>query len=644
MTVRVDIERVGGAPRIVARFPYSEQDVATAKAISGATFHRTEKFWHYPVDLTVCRLLRSSFPTLTIGPALWTWANAEKRKATELGDYHRATSAEPVLIPTLRDEYPTMWAAMLERGFQTLVVAYCLRVGSYFNGSQPGTGKTIETLASLAARGTKGNILVVAPRKAIQSTWPREIGRWLAPDASTSVMVCDSEQGKMDERDALLAAFAEEPGDADFRFVLIHPEMLTWQFGCDYIKPTTRKRCDGKSKTCPQRKAHTKTPRYPSLFKIRWDAVVMDETHKMMMHANERSASVSGWGFGAQKLNTAPGVLKIGMSGTPFKGKPRRFWPMLHWLRPDRYTGQRKWEEAYFEYEHDAYAYGGKKVTDRMRDDRVETFNEDIASVMIRHTKRELRAINPAWAPPEKVHVDVRLAADPKQRKAYEGMVTAASARLANGTLDAVGVLAERTRMRQFANSFGKLDAAGEFTPTLPSTKWEWIQDALEERGLAKGMNDGSVKIVIASQYVSLLETFAAELDRMGVNYFSILGKTKNVADIEAVWQSDQTETRVLLLSKAAGGFSLTLDAADDLVMVEPSGNPDDDEQVEDRVHRTSRTDHQVTVYHLLTEGTIDETIADGNLEMDISQKDVLDGRRGVAFARLTLEGRKEAA
>jgi SNF2 family DNA or RNA helicase len=638
-TTRVEMELVNGQPRVTVRFPYSEDAVARVKSISGARWNKPGRFWHFPLDLTACAMLREAFPNLTIGPDLWKWAAAQKREREELGSFHKAVSAEPVDLPILRTSYPTMWAAMQARGYQTLVPAYAKRVGSYFNGSQPGTGKTIETLASLAECERHGNILVVAPKKAIQSTWPREIGTWLAPDASVSYMVCDSEQGRMEERNTLLAEFAADPGTAKFRFVLIHPEMLSWKFLCDYVKPNGRK-CDGKSKTCPQRASHSKVANYPALFDIAWDAVIMDETHKMMMHANERSGSVSGWGYGAQKLN-AKGALKIGMSGTPFKGRPRRFWPMLHWLAPERYTGQHKWERTYFEVESNFWASSGETVTDRMREDRKELFYSDLSSIMIRHTKRELREINPTWAPPEKLHVDVRLAASAKQRKAYEGMIKDASARLLNGELTADGILAERTRLRQFANAYGQLDAAGNFQPALPSTKWEWIVDALEERGLAKGMNDGNVKIVIASQFVSILKLMGRELDALGIKHFDILGETKNVAGIEAAWQSDSTDVRVLLLSKAAGGFSLTLDAADDLVIMEPAENPDDDEQVADRVHRTSRTDHQVTIYNLVTEETIDDSIASGNLSMDLSQKAVLDGRRGVEFARLTLEGGK---
>jgi SNF2 family DNA or RNA helicase len=126
----------------------------------------------------------------------------------------------------------------------------------------------------------------------------------------------------------------------------------------------------------------------------------------------------------------------------------------------------------------------------------------------------------------------------------------------------------------------------------------------------------------------------------MGVGYLKITGNTKHIDVVEQEWQSDQTDKRVLLLSTMAGGVSLTLDAADDLVLIDETDNPDDQEQTEDRVHRTSRTDHQVTIYHLISEGSIDESISVGNLGHDFAQKAVLDGRRGVEYARKALEGK----
>lgn len=631
MTVYLELGEVKGKSRIFLASPYDPQVVIGCKSVSGGRWSPELRVWHYPLSLTVCKLLRQTFPELRIGPLLTTWARAEVVKRVAISDFHISSSAEPIQLEHVPVVAPTMWNAMTQRGYQTVVPAFAKAVGSHFNGSQPGTGKTIELLATLVECQLAGNVLVIAPKKALRATWGPEINKWLAPDVKVEVHTVDSEEGSIPEREELLVELLNgQKRDARFNFILINPEMLRWEFTC------ADPECNGKKKTCRKRESHSKSAQHPSLFGIRWDAIVFDETHRITMNANKLSANVSGWGYGAQKLALADNGMKVGMSGTPFKGKPRRFWTMLNWLRPDLYPGQGKWTSQYFEIDNSNpfAAYG--TPTDRMLPERVQMFNDDLSQIMIRHTKRELRAINPLWAPPEKVHANIILAMEPKQRRAYESMVKEASARLEGGTLMATGVLAELTRLKQLASAYGTM--RNGYSPSLPSCKWDWIVEALEERGLARSLNDGNVKTVIASQFVALLDVYAAELDRTGIKYFMIAGRTKNVEEIQARWQSDQTDTRVLLLSTQAGGVSLTLDAADDLILVDETFVPDDQEQVEDRVHRTSRTDHQVTIYHLITAGTIDETIATDNLFADIEQKKVLDGRRGVAFARKLLD------
>lgn len=635
MSVVVEMADLGRAgERITLRFPYSPEKVAAAKSVPGARWSTDLKLWHYPLNMTTCHLLRRALPSLRIGPKLKSWAWNERRRLDSLKDFHGATSAEPVDLPVVRKEFPTMWEAMQNRGYQTLIPAFAKEVGNFFNGSQPGTGKTIETLATLAELEIGRRILVVAPKKAIQSTWPREIGKWLGADSEVDVLVCDSALGTMEARNEALVQYSKrKPGAARWEFVLINPEAMRWTFTC----PAG---CGGKKKTCGSRKEHGKNPVLPGLFSIRWDAIIMDETHKMMMHSNERSSNVSGWGYGAQKLKVSGRSIKIGLSGTPFKGRPRRFWPVLHWLRPQQYSSQWRWTEAYFKMEYNPFSSNGVP-TDTFLPGAEELFHSDLDQIMIRHTKAELRKINPSWAPPEKIHVEVSLPMEGKQARAYNQMLKDAAARIADGELTADGILAERTRLRQFASAYGSM-AGGQFRPSLPSNKWDWILEALEERGLARGMNDGDVKIVIASQFTQMLDIMSQELSDLGIEWLRIDGNTRNVSQVEEVWQSDQTDQRVMLLSAQAGGVSLTLDAADDLILFDESETPDDQEQVEDRVHRTSRTDHQVTVYHLQSRGTIDESVAINNAVLDAGQKRALDGRRGVEYAMRLLGGQQK--
>lgn len=644
MTVTVELVRRGSFSRIHATGP--ECGPSQARRVVGSRFSKSTKTWTFPLDMHTCRQLRAVFgDVLVIGPTLTSWAYEERNKEMRADSLHALDPRSIIDLPGVRRYAPILWSAMGNRGYQTLFPAFVREVGPAFIADQPGTGKTAMMLAAIVeavvARrqakldNTPVRVLVVAPSKALRATWMHEIKKWLA-DLDVWVAVADAEEGSGETRERLIEEFNKRRSVRDIEFLLVNPEMARVKSEC----PTHM--CKGNDPQCAHKGQHRKIPAHPALFESDWDVQILDETHKVMMNANERAGSASQVGIGLQKLPMSADGVRMAASGTPFKGKPRRFWTVLHWLRPDKYTSQGRYNETYFESEADSWARSGVRYTEVVREDMRPQYEAELGRIMVRRTKAELRAINPAWAPPEKIHVPVVLEMEPRQKRAYDQMVAGAFAEIEGGSLMANGILAEMTRLKQFASAFGKLDEEGTFAPALPSNKWSWIKNVfLADRGILDGDDENPIKVVIASQFVALLDLFAAELRKLKVPFHYITGTTKNVDAIKDRWQSDYRagDPRVMLLSTTAGGVSLTLDAADDLVEVDETFVPDDQEQVEDRVHRTSRTDHQVTIYHLTSKDTIDQAIYHGNMSTDEAQKRLLDGRRGVQFARLIAKG-----
>ena len=64
----------------------------------------------------------------------------------------------------------------------------------------------------------------------------------------------------------------------------------------------------------------------------------------------------------------------------------------------------------------------------------------------------------------------------------------------------------------------------------------------------------------------------------------------------------------IFILSTRAGGLGINLTAADTVIFYDHDWNPSNDAQAMDRAHRLGQT-RQVTVYRLITRGTIDERI-----------------------------------
>lgn len=330
------------------------------------------------------------------------------------------------------------------------------------------------------------------------------------------------------------------------------------------------------------------------------------------------------------------------LSGTPLKGKKINIFGTLNWLWPRTYTSKWRFAESFWTVLKEKIDAGRKGIietrviTDEWKSDKAkEAFFRQMSTVMIRRTKDELRRINPAWMPPEKRYHDVYLPIEGAQKSHYNAMAKSSAATLEGGRLTATGVLAEMTRLKQFALTAGKMDA-GVFKPTLPSAKYNWILQFLEERGIEPKheLSEDVHKVVIASQFTSYLELIAHDLHAKEIDALMITGQVKD-KDRDTnmrLFQSDD-RYRVMLINTNAGGVSITLDAADDIVITDETWVPDEQEQVEDRVHRASNVEHQVDVWYLRSQGTIEEDIAKANMDKAINNHVVLDAQRGLRFA-----------
>ena len=636
------VERVGNRIHLTSAFA----DKDRAKSVIGARWSPKARQWTYPLDLETCRRLRDAFGLrLQIGPELWAWsAQQVKREAnlTALTDLSKIDLTEVVDVPGIRENAPTMWAAMQNRPYQPVAAQYMAAARRCLNADQPGIGKTIETLGALIALGISGPVLVLAPRTSCRAVWEPEIERWLADDVPYTITQwaglnpAKREEAWADFQDKLGATAGTDSGH--IHFLIANAEQVR-------IKRDTEcpaEICSGDEDWCPAMDRHKNRSKVarPHLFSIEWEAVIADETHKWLINTRGKKASQVGYGF--TRLRVKEDGAMYALSGTPLKGKKYNLFGTLNWLWPKTYTSKWRWIQSYFEVldeEKDIGRRGTiktKTITGKWKSlQDKKAFYRSLNTVMIRRTKAELRAINPAWMPPEKRYHDVWVDMEGAQRTHYKSMLKGAEAVLDGGRLTATGVLAEMTRLKQFASSDGKM-VAGEFVPTLPSGKFSWLLQFLEERGIEEGgdLSEDVQKVVVASQFTQLINLWAEALREKGIKCYVLTGETKD-RDRQAytkAFQSDD-DVRVFLINTNAGGVSITLDAADDIVLMDETWVPDDQEQVEDRVHRASNVEHQVDVWYVRTRDTIEEDIAKANYDRAEANHVVLDAQRGLRFA-----------
>lgn len=614
------IEKVGTpqGDRIHLRFPYSQDNVTKAKRVPGASFSKNGgPHWSYPLDMSVCRMLREQFGSdLKVGPELTHWAWQETQHETHMTTLRNAADADLVRVP---EHAPVLANAMSSRTYQRVGARFIADGRSVLIADQPGLGKTLETLAGLVEARVDGPVLVVSLKTATRIVWETEIKRWL-PGVPVTVAT-----GTGAQKNAAIAEFWKSLRMGQMSVLIINPEALR------------SKRTEGVKEI-----ART----HPGLFENPWAAVVVDESAHNQSSLIAPSGNKNKWTQFRTGVSTLPlttGAIKVALSGTPMRGRPEKLWGTLNWLHPTVFTSYWKWLDRYFILEENDFT-GNRTEIRGLRDP--EAFARDHAKYILRRTKAEVAKDLPpkqyAGTPldPADPHspVAVWLPLDPKQQKAYDAMAKDASAALDGGSLMANGVLAELTRLKQFANSGGYMEN-GEFVPSLPSNKFDWLVGMLADRGITGNKDDdeGDSQVVVASQFTSVINVYARELRALGIECAVLTGATKE-ADRLAQQQAFQSGKgpRVFLLNTNAGGVAITLDAADDLVVLDETWVPDDQEQVEDRIHRVSRI-HQVTIWNVRSLGTVEEGIARLNLSADNLQKTLLDGSRGVNVARQIL-------
>ena len=144
-------------------------------------------------------------------------------------------------------------------------------------------------------------------------------------------------------------------------------------------------------------------------------------------------------------------------------------------------------------------------------------------------------------------------------------------------------------------------DAAGNIPA---SSKLATFAETLEE------LLANRHKALVFSQFVKHLKLVEEYLTNAGVSYQYLDGSTPAAAREKRIAAFQAGAGDVFLISLKAGGVGLNLTAADYVIHLDPWWNPAAEDQASDRAHRIGQT-RPVTIYRLVTQGTIEEQIVD---------------------------------
>ncbi|SMR56678.1 unnamed protein product [Zymoseptoria tritici ST99CH_1E4] len=142
-------------------------------------------------------------------------------------------------------------------------------------------------------------------------------------------------------------------------------------------------------------------------------------------------------------------------------------------------------------------------------------------------------------------------------------------------------------------------------------------------------LKEGGHRVLLYFQMTRMIDLMEEYLTYRNYKYCRLDGSTKleDRRDTVAAFQSSP-EIFVFLLSTRAGGLGINLTSADTVIFYDSDWNPTIDSQAMDRAHRLGQT-RQVTVYRLITRGTIEERIRKRALQKEEVQRVVISGQAG---------------
>ena len=165
-----------------------------------------------------------------------------------------------------------------------------------------------------------------------------------------------------------------------------------------------------------------------------------------------------------------------------------------------------------------------------------------------------------------------------------------------------LATLTQLLRLRQICCD-PRLIEAGSKTTASDSTKLDAFRELLAES------IDENHRMLVFSQFTSLLALLRAELEAEGVTYCYLDGSmTTKARQAEVDRFQNDASVPVFLISLKAGGTGLNLTGADVVVHFDPWWNPAVEAQATDRAHRIGQT-RIVTSYKLICAGTVEEKV-----------------------------------
>lgn len=326
---------------------------------------------------------------------------------------------------------------------------------------------------------------------------------------------------------------------------------------------------------------------------VEWNTIILDEAQAIKNVLSKRSRAAMG----------LSADFRIVTTGTPIENHLGELWTLFNFINPGLLGSLQRFNERF------AVPIG--KYDNRDARKRLKRL---IQPFILRRLKSQVLEELP---PRTEVVLQVEMGSE--ETAFYEALRRQALEKIESDNAPAgqkhLRILAEIMKLRQAACN-PKLVIPE--TP-LSSSKLELFGEVVSE------LLENRHKALVFSQFVGHLSLIREYLDSRKIGYRYIDGSTAPKERKKEVEGFQSGEGDLFLISLKAGGLGLNLTAADYVIHMDPWWNPAVEDQASDRAHRIGQL-RPVTVYRLVTRGTIEEKIVKLHQEKRDLAGSLLDG------------------
>ena len=289
----------------------------------------------------------------------------------------------------------------------------------------------------------------------------------------------------------------------------------------------------------------------------------------------------------AKAVKVIESTHKLALTGTPVENRLSELWSIFDFLMPGFLYSYDTFKKK---FEAPIVKYGDEEAVRRLQ--------QMVSPFILRRLKKDvLKDL------PDKLEENRVVQFSEKQQRIYDAQIVHMQRMLAEQSSSEFGrnkiqILAELMKLRQICCD-----------PSLCFNNYDGDSAKLEScMDLVESAIDGEHRILIFSQFTSMLDIISEELEKRGIEFYTITGATPKKERLELVRAFNENNVPVFLISLKAGGTGLNLTGADIVIHYDPWWNVAAQNQATDRAHRIGQT-KKVTVYKMIVKNSIEEKI-----------------------------------